>query len=143
MISRRMRPWSAGVTMGVREHALVAEQLLGEGLRALEARGGGRRAEGAEAGGGEAVDQAQGQRQLGADDGEIDVALLGEAQEPLHVVGGDRHALRLLGDAGVAGRTVERADAGALPELPHEGVLAPAAADDEDKHQWRKWRPPG
>src|SRR5882724_10617837 len=125
-----------------RRHALVAEQLLGERLRALEARGGGRRAEGAEAGGGEAVDEAQGQRQLGADDGEIDVALLGEVQQPLHVVGGDRHALRVLGDAGVAGRTVERADAGALPELPHERVLAPAAADDEHAHQWRKWRTP-
>src|SRR5439155_7020405 len=102
--------------------------------------GGGRRTEGAEPGGGEAVDEAEGQRQLGADDGEIDVAFLREAQEPLHIVGGDRHALRLLDDAGVAGRTVERADAGALPELPHQGVLAPAAADDEHAHQWRKWR---
>src|SRR3989454_586611 len=124
---------------------LALEELLHHDAAARvaeQARGGGRRAEGAEAGGGEAVDQAQGQRQLGADDGEIDVALPGEAQEPLHVVGGDRHALRLLGDAGVAGRAVERADAGALPELPHERVLAPAAADDEDTHQWRKWRTP-
>src|SRR5207244_3300403 len=53
-----------------------------------------------------------------------------------------RHTLRVLGDAGVAGRAVERADARALPELPHERVLAPAAADDEDAHQWRKWRTP-
>src|SRR5437016_6036083 len=148
MISRMMRSWSAGVTIGVGEQAPMPPVF---GPRSPSrarlwswevAGGGGRRAEGAETGGGEAVDEAERQGQLGADDGEIDPALLREAQKPLHVVGGDRHALRVLGDAGVAGRAVERGDARALPELPHERVLAPAGGDDGDAQQWRKWRTP-
>src|SRR5439155_10171382 len=57
-----------------------------------------------------------------------------EAEELVQVVGRDRHALSHPRDAGVAGRAVERREPRALPELPAERVLAPAAADHEDPH---------
>src|SRR5207237_7653321 len=117
-------------------------ELFRERLRALEPRGGGGRAEDAETRGREPVDEPERQRQLRADDGEVDLLLRCEALETLQIVDPDRHALRLLGDPRVPGRAPERIDSGTLPQLPHEGVLAPAAADDEDAHQCRKCRTP-
>ena len=49
------------------------EKVLGEGLRAFEARGAARRTEAAPIGRGEAIDDAGDQRTLGSDDGEVDI----------------------------------------------------------------------
>ena len=120
-------------------------ELLGERLRALEARGRRRRAEGAEPRGREAIDEAEREGQLRADDGQIDGGLARKALEAREVVGRDRHALRVGRDARVAGRAVERLHPWAPAELPDECVLATAAPDDEDPHppsQCRKWRTP-
>src|SRR3989304_2929835 len=56
------------------------------------------------------------------------------AGEPLHVVGAHGDELRHPGDPRIARRAVERADSGALRDLPGEGMLAAARADEEDAH---------
>jgi len=64
---------------------LMAE-LLGERLRALEARGRRRRAEGAEPRGREAIDEAEREGQLRADDGQIDGGFARKALEAREIV---------------------------------------------------------
>src|SRR5262249_52791316 len=103
-------------------------------LRALEPRRLGARPERPEAGVREAVDEPERERQLGTDDGQVDAMLAREGEEPGQVVRRDRHALRLYRDPGVPGRAPERVDARTLAELPDEGVLASAAADDQEPH---------
>src|SRR5262249_2281700 len=119
---------------GRARHVVAATELLGERLRALQTSGRRPRAEGGEARLREAVDEPERERQLRTDDRQIDAALAREALQAREVVDRDRHAVRVGGDAGVAGRAVESVHARALAELPHERVLATASADDEDPH---------
>ena len=92
------------------------------------------RTEGAEALRREGVDDPGGERQLGADDGEVDPTRRREREQPGDVVGRDRAVLAELRRAGVAGRAEELGPAHALRQLPEERMLAPAAADDQDPH---------
>src|SRR5262249_57622939 len=56
-------------------------------------------------------------------------------RNPGGVVGDiEGHELRLLGDAGIAGRTVEPLDERARRDLPGERMLASAGAEEEDVH---------
>src|SRR5262249_2839338 len=92
----------------------------------------------------EAVDEPARQRQLRADDGQVDRLLLRVREQAVHVVHRDRCALGELRDARVAGGAEDRARARALRELPDERVLAPAPTNDQDAHesQCRKCRTP-
>ena len=57
-----------------------------------------------------------------------------KAHQPGDILGGDRHALGEVGDAGIARRRPELPQQRRLGEGPGEGVLAPAAADQQDLH---------
>jgi len=114
--------------------AVLGHQVLGEGLAPLDPRRRLARPEDLEAGGLEAVDDPQGERDLGADHGQVDLLGQGKVKQRVDLVGGDVHALGQLGDAGVARRAVERLDQGRLGELPDQGVLAAAAADNQNFH---------
>ena len=109
---------------------------LGEVLRAFELRRRLRRAEDAQAARAEHVDDAGGQRRLGADDGERDLLLLREVgAAPSRSVIGDVLAAR--GSSAVPalpGATKTVCTRRRLRQLPGQRVLAAAAADDEDFH---------
>src|SRR6185503_4015898 len=118
-----------------RRDPVAAEQVLAEDLAAFEL---GRLPGGAEDLQPvvlEEVDDALAERAFGADDREVDGVLLRELEEPLEVVRVDVDALGVLGDSGIAGRRVQLGEEGRTRNFPGQGVLASAAADEEDLHQ--------
>ena len=112
-----------------------AHDLLGEGLAALHAGGGLDGAEGGEAGLLEGVHDAEAERDLGADDGEVGAVLLRPGDEPGDVLGGDRDVGGDRGGAGVAGGAEKLRGGVVLVQLPGDGVLAAAVSDDENLHE--------
>jgi hypothetical protein len=110
------------------------EEILGEGLASFELGGGAVRTEDREAAALELVDQAQDERELRPDDGQSDRKLLREVRELHDVRGLDGDRVRERADPGVAGSAEDLRYLGALAELPHEGVLPPSSADDENSH---------
>ena len=108
--------------------------LLGEGLGGLEAGGLAAGAEGGDAGLAQDVGDALGEQGLGAYHNEINGVFGAEGGEDVAVEDVERHAGRLLGDAGVAGGAPEPVDLRVLGECPRERMLAAAAAEDEDVH---------
>ncbi|MDT4815202.1 hypothetical protein FQZ97_482260 [compost metagenome] len=122
---------------------VAGQEVLGEGLGALQLGRAGSGAEDGELAAAEQVDHAFHQRRFRADDGELHV-LLGEVGQLLQGqhVDGDVLALGFGSRAGVAGGDEDLLDARVLRDLPGEGVFATAAADDEYVHgalltQWR------
>jgi hypothetical protein len=109
-------------------HAGRLHDLLGERLGALQPGGGGRWAEGGDAGRADAVGQAVDQRRLGADDDEVDALGAGDGQRLAVDDPG------VAGDARVAGRGQQLGVLGGAAQRAHERVLAAAGADDEDLH---------
>ena len=129
------RPGRARIVEGPEARArdpVPREELLGEDLRALQRGRGARWAEDRAAAGLEEIGQAEGERRFRANHRQIDALPIGEIGDRRDVVGPDGHALGDARDAGVARRRVERPEPGALRELPGEGVLAAAAADEEN-----------
>src|SRR5690606_20583003 len=124
--------------------AVAGEEVLGEGLAAFELRGGGGGAEDAQAGFAEAVDDAGDQRAFRTDDGERHAFVAREREQAIDVGRGDVGvaALAFGRGAGVAGGDEHLVHARGLCELPGQGVLASAGADDEDLHAWISLRVP-
>ena len=80
----------------------------------------------------ELVHAAQGQGVVRGHDGEVNGVGLGEVHDFPDVLGPDgRDAHRVLGDAAVAGESVDGFNLGVLFQLFDDGVLAASAADDE------------
>ncbi len=98
----------------------------GEGLAGLQARGGLGGTYNDPPGGAEAVDDAIGERDFGADNGEIDAERFGQGERIGRATAG-----RDGGYARIAGSGVEM-DASGLGELPGDGVFAAAGTDDEN-----------
>src|ERR1051326_1688206 len=113
---------------------ILAQHLFRERLAAFEPRGLASRRENFKAPLLEELGDSERERQLGTDHRQIDAVFLRERGELLDVVDRDRHELGALADAVAARRDEYFLDARALPQLPNERVLAPAAADDEDFH---------
>ena len=107
---------------------------LGEVLGAFELRGGLRRAEDAQAGGAELVDDAGGERGFGTHDREGDVVALDEFDQLVDV--GDRKVFKTgrQGRAGIAGSHENFGHAIALSEAPGESVFTTAVANNEKVH---------
>ena len=115
-------------------HARLLHQLLGERLGALQAGGGGAGAEGQVAAAVERVHEPRHQRRLGPHHGEVDALALHRRDDPLHVVGRHVDQPRVPRDAGVAGGAQQLRLFFGARQRPHQRVLAPARADDENPH---------
>ena len=120
--------------VGGGRHAGLLHQLLGEGLRALQL---GRRARSARRRGSPASSSASTTPATSAASGPIatrsTAALARRGDDRLDVLGADLgQALGVGGDPGVAGRAEQLGSVGRARERPHDRVLAPAAADDQD-----------
>jgi hypothetical protein len=116
--------------------AVALHQRLGEALGALDGRRLFARPEDGEPPVREVVRDPRGQRRLGAHDGEVDAVGLHPRRERLDLAGRQ-------GDGGgpahpAVGVGHKELGAGCVaPQLPQEGVLAPAVAHDQDLHECR------
>ena len=110
---------------------VALHQLLGKDLAALDARGGFGRAEDGQAVLLKLVHDAFGERPLRADHGEVNAVLLGKGDEGGDVGGADGDVVGDGGGAGVAGGDEDFTGLGALRQLPDDGVLPGARADNE------------
>ena len=119
---------------------------LGKVLRAFELSSRFFRPENAKAGSAESINDAGGERRLGADDRKGNAFLLHEFNEFL--VAGKGNVFELVGQCrtGVAGRHKYLFHAGALRKTPGQSMFTAAAADDEKLHckilQNFKWEEP-
>ena len=111
--------------------AVLQEELFRENLGGFEARAVGFGAVDGKADFVQAVGEAEGERDFGADDDELDFFALREGDEAGDVVGGDGDAGGFEGDAGVARGAEDAGCGGRGEEGADEGVFASAGADDE------------
>src|ERR1051326_8831442 len=114
---------------------VLPHELFREDLGAFELRGQAGGAEDREAALLELVDDAEGERKLGADDGEVHLQPLGEVGELDDVGHADVDAVGHRGDAGVPWGRVKFSDQRGLLEFPRDRVLARALPDDESPHE--------
>ena len=117
-----------------RGHVGFVHDLLGEGLAAFEPGGLARGAEHEQPVLGEEVGDAGDQRDLGSDDGQVDLLAPGEREQAGEVVGLDGDRVGFLADAGVAGRAEHLGGQRRSTEGMDEGVFATAAADYQNAH---------
>ncbi len=117
-----------------RRNAVPRHEVLREHLAALELRRGARGPEDAQAARAEQIDNAEVERQLRPDDGQVDVLMHRQRGEPIDVAAADGDPSCDSADAGVAGSADDFRHAGFGRQLPGERVLAAAAAHDEDSH---------
>ena len=96
-----------------------------------------RGAEDAEATFGEFVDEADGEGEFGADDGEGGLLDGDDVDHLVEVAGIDGDAAGELGDATVAGGAEDFCDLRRFAECPDEGVLATTTTDDQNLHPYR------
>ena len=90
----------------------------------------------------EQIHDAQRQRIVRPDDGEVGAVLPGEGAQAGQVFGAELDALdrravlceAFLRDAGIAGRAPQSGDVRRLRQLPDQRVLAAAGADNQDLH---------
>jgi len=120
--------------MGGGRDAVSTKEFFGECLGAFELGGCLARAKAAQPGSFEGVDHTEYERCLGTDDGQIDLFVAGEGDEPFDVFGIDGHIAHagFAGGAGVTRGHQHFADTRRLGTLPGERVFAPAATHDED-----------
>ena len=127
---------------GVVEHTKVRcrnfrflHQLFREGLARLEPGRRPARPEDGDALRFQPVGEAHRQRRLGPDDDEAGPFFFGEGGDALGVLGGDGYVPPEGGGPRVAGSADDVIGPRALSQLPGQGVLAPAPADDDDFHE--------
>ena len=109
--------------------------VLGEGLRALDPRRVGARAEDGNPAAAQHVGHAGDERPFRPDHDQVGADRPGKPEQAFGVFGAHGVAPSEARDAGVPRRGVELCEAGALGELPRERVLAGTRADDEDVHR--------
>ena len=109
---------------------VLFHQFLGKGLAGLDDSGVGPGAEGGDACRLQSVHHAQGQRIVRGHHDKVHGILFGPLDHSLYIGGLDGHAGGHLCNAGVAGSAVELCDTGRLGQLPADGVLTAATADD-------------
>ena len=109
---------------------VLGHQILGKDFAGLDDGGVRPGAEGGDARILQGVHHAQGQGVVRGHHDEVHRVLLGPGHHGLHVRGLDGHALGHLGDAPVARGAVQLGHLGTLSQLPADGVLTAASADD-------------
>jgi hypothetical protein len=129
-----------GVPLRVRRgHARPAHQVLRVHLGGLDSRGGGGGTEGRNLGEAERIDETGGQRTLRSHDHEVDTLLARQRHDRFAVCRAHGHATANLCDSGVARRGNDLRRGVVAADLPGEGVLATAPADEQDLHFGRFW----
>ena len=113
---------------------ILGHQVLGKDLAGLDDRGVFPGAKGGDAGRLQCVHHAKGQRVVRSHHHKIHRVFPGPGHHGLHIGGGDGDALGDGGDAAVARGAVEFMDRRALLQLPADGVLPPASADNQYFH---------
>src|SRR5258705_8007189 len=113
---------------------MALHEFFGEALARLELSGGASGAKRAPSAELEFIDHTQGKWQFRPDDRQVGFHALGHGHEGVHALHISRKALGLLRDPSVAGRAIDLADAWRLAQLPDEGMLTSATADDENFH---------
>ena len=117
-----------------RGNVVALQEFLGKALAGFKLRGGLRWPESAPASPREFIHHAEHQRQFRPHDREVGLDLVGKRDHGVEALDVCRDALCLVRDAAVARRAVDFCGSRRLPELPDQGMLASAAADDEDLH---------
>jgi len=116
-------------------YVMARHEVFGERLARLERRSRLRRPHDGPAVGREHVNDSPTEWELGSDHSEIDALAAGEAQELVRVTDIRVQALGDRRDPWVPGRATDGGDVSFARELPGQGVLSRAAADNEDLHE--------
>ena len=125
----------------MRSRNMVAlQEFLGKAFARFKLRGRFRWAEGAPASSREFVHYAEHERQFRPDDGKVGLNLIRERDHGIEALYVNRDAFRVVRNAAIPRRAVDFRDSRRLPQLPYQGVLASATADDEDLHGSRHSR---
>ena len=118
-----------------RRHVVPRHERLRECLARFEPRGRGGRSEEQPAFGRESIGDAEAQRQLGTDDGEVDLLAIGERQSARRDRRDRRTPMRASrAIPGISGRGDDLADVAIGGETGDQRVLARAAAENENSH---------
>ena len=117
-----------------RRHIGVAQQILAEDLAGFQLGGRLVRAEDAKLFFLEGIDDAGGQRGLGADDRQLHVVVFGEPDQRAKVARIDRDVLGVEVGSRIAGRDEDAVCPGALSDFPSQGVFSPTISNDQDVH---------
>jgi hypothetical protein len=115
-------------------NAVARHEGFRERLARFEARGGGRWPKQQPAGAGECVGDAEAQRELRADDSEVDLFVVGQREQGGRVRQVARDDARQLRNAWIAGGTHELADVAVARQPRDERMLAGAGTDHENSH---------
>ena len=118
-----------------RRDAVFLHQVLAEHLAGLNAGRGLVGAEGRNTDGGQRVHHAQRQRVILCDYRVVKGFFLGKLDHGVHIGGRDGLAVCIIADAAVAGRAPDFGAAGALFQCADDGVLTPAAANNQNFHR--------
>ena len=125
-----------------RRDAIFLHEILGENFGGFELGGFFVWAPNAQAARLKKINDAEGQRVVGADDGEVGFMFVGEFEERREIFGADRDVLDHRAvlepferSTGVAWGAPELGGVGGLGELPDESVFAAAGTEDEDFHE--------
>ena len=115
-----------------RGDAVFLHQVFGKDLGSLDAGCGLVRAKSRDSDGGQRIDHAQCQRVVLRDHNVIKCLALGKRNHLFHIGGLDVDAVGVIADAAVAGCAPDLPAVRALFQCLDDGVLAAAAADDQD-----------
>src|SRR6202007_536673 len=106
-----------------------------EALAGFEVRGGSGGTESLEPAACELVYHAEAEWKFGADHCQVGSDAGCDLQQSFDLLQVAGRAVSLGADAAVAGNTMHLGDPRRLPQLPHQGAVAPAASQDEDLHR--------
>jgi hypothetical protein len=113
---------------------MASHERLGEGLAGFETRRGSGRSEQQSAIVDETVGDAQAERQLRPDDGEVDLFSFGERPRRVRIVQVDWGGTGELSDTRISGGGDNFANVSFGGQADHQGVLARTAAENKNSH---------
>ncbi len=115
-------------------NAMALHEGLGKALAGFQLSSGLCGSEDGPASATEFIDDAEHERQLGSDDGEVRMDLIGKGDDGVHALNFHGNADGVVGDASVAGCAVHLIYTRGLLELPDQSMFASAAAENQNLH---------
>src|SRR6266704_7134065 len=119
-------------------NVVALQEFLGKALAGFQARGRLRWPKNSPTATGELVHDAERQGKLGTDNRQAGLDAAGGFQQRVQALDVSGNAFGLSTDAPVSGRAIELRNSRRLPQLPHQSMFAPAAANDQDFHRNKK-----